>query len=181
MYICFIVWFFFSFESKIFSSQLITNRVNGKDDAIACPSVCHHSIVRTDWTLNLSFVCVCGGVTIDHSSPGIESQDHMGQGQRSVSSAYGRNNAATPLVWPRFLTEDSFFRSCCDERDASKTYLLVVYICGHWDVRGMSGMQMRVLAISNDSSILGNESSGRTWWTSESSVILLISNSSKNT
>ena len=37
------------------------------------PSVCFHSVFRTDWSLTLIF-CMC--VAHDHSSPWAEGQDH---------------------------------------------------------------------------------------------------------
>jgi len=68
-----------------------------------CSSVCFYSIFWTDWTWNLSFVCVWV-MTIAHLGLKVKV---IGQGQRAESSACGRGKV-TRSVWPRFSIEDGF-------------------------------------------------------------------------
>ena len=72
----------------LLASILVTDRVSREVNAIGSIrpsvrptdrlSVCSHSVLWTDWPLNLSF---CVFVCHDHSSPGIESQDHKSRSE----------------------------------------------------------------------------------------------------
>jgi len=70
-----------------------------------CPSV-STLYLFTDWPLNSS-LCLCAWVmTIARIGLKVKV---IGQGQRSMSSEYGRGNAVTRSVWHRSSIEDSFY------------------------------------------------------------------------
>ena len=92
--------------------QVVTDRVSREGKAIASVRLSVRLFplyLLKRLNSELEFLCVCVPLWImTIARLGLKFED-ISQGQRSISSAYGRVNVVSQSVWPRYSIEYSFF------------------------------------------------------------------------